>query len=73
MLAAMATIEPPETDRVGGGGLRYREPGGGLVEGLAEALPPIHAVAGAGARAVPADRRFYEPGSPTGSWPPTGL
>jgi aminoglycoside phosphotransferase (APT) family kinase protein len=35
---------------------------GRLVEGLAEALPPIHAVAGPGARAVPAYRRFYEPG-----------
>ena len=35
---------------------------GRLVEGLAEGLPPIHAVAGAGARAVPAYRRFYEPG-----------
>jgi aminoglycoside phosphotransferase (APT) family kinase protein len=35
---------------------------GRLVEGLAEALPPIHVVDGAGARAVPAYRRFYQPG-----------
>jgi aminoglycoside phosphotransferase (APT) family kinase protein len=36
---------------------------GPLVEGLAAALPPIHAVAvpGAGTGAVPAYRRFYEP------------
>jgi aminoglycoside phosphotransferase (APT) family kinase protein len=33
-----------------------------LVEGLAAALPPIHAVAVGGGGAVPAFRRFYEPG-----------
>jgi aminoglycoside phosphotransferase (APT) family kinase protein len=49
--------------RLPGGPPDLRGDPGPLVEGLAAALPPIHAVAvpGAGAPAVPPYRRFYEP------------
>jgi aminoglycoside phosphotransferase (APT) family kinase protein len=64
--AAVCDVPALLLERLPGGPPDLAGDPGRLVEGLAEALPPIHAVevpptGGDGARVVPPYRRFYEP------------